>query len=423
MPRNASGVYTPPAGQPVVTNTTISASVFNSLVADISTALTGSVNVNGTAPMLAPLNLGNQNVIQLLDPTSPQMAATKAYVDAQGSLPAYYSASFRNRLVNGSMNTDQRNAGASGTATGYTIDRWAYTSTHASVGTWGQNLNAVAISPTNLANYLGYQVAASPYTVVAADYIAFQQFLEASSIYDCSFGTLNAQPLTLSFWVYSSLSGAFGGNIRNYASTRSLTFSYTIPTANLWTKIVVPIPADTGGTWTLPTGGPAGAMVVGFSLGTGATFTAPATNTWYSADYGAPPGATSVVGTANATFYLTGVQLEVAPVVTPFEIVPAFLDKLRCYRYYYSSPNTAQGSLFFSGNTTSGSQYFTTQALPTPMRASPSISLTPVGSPSGFANVSGTPSSSTAGIGEGRTANATVSGGAFASSFAVSAEL
>jgi microcystin-dependent protein len=84
MSRNGSGTYTLPAGNPVVTNTVISSTWANSTLTDLATAMTGSVAADGQTPMTGNLNLGNNKIINLTDPTSAQEAATKAYVDSVG---------------------------------------------------------------------------------------------------------------------------------------------------------------------------------------------------------------------------------------------------------------------------------------------------------------------------------------------------
>jgi hypothetical protein len=85
MSRNGSGTYNLPAGNPVVTGTTITSTWANTTLSDISNALTGSVASDGQTPMSGSLNMGNNQITNMADPTTSQSAATKAYVDAGAS--------------------------------------------------------------------------------------------------------------------------------------------------------------------------------------------------------------------------------------------------------------------------------------------------------------------------------------------------
>lgn len=234
----------------------------------------------------------------------------------------------RNRIINGAMMIDQRNAGASGTAGGYTVDRWYYLSSQASKGTWQQNAGSVT-PPVGFKNYLGF-TSSSAYSVVSGDYFNFFQKIEGFNVSDLDWGTANAKPVTLSFKVYSSLTGTFGGSLTNSASSRSYPFTYTISSANTWTDISVTIAGDTTGTWL--TNSSTG-IQISFGLGAGSTYSGTA-GAWASAQYLSATGATSVVGTNGATFYITGVQLEKGSTATSFDYRPYGQELQLCQRYF-----------------------------------------------------------------------------------------
>jgi hypothetical protein len=237
----------------------------------------------------------------------------------------------RNRIINGDMRIDQRNAGASGTANAYTVDRFGYYGAAASKGTWQQNAGSVT-PPAGFTNYLGF-TSSSAYTVGAAGQFNLYQPVEGFNVADLAWGTANAKTVTLSFWVRSSLTGTFGGAVYNNVPNRSYPYSYTITSANTWELKTIVIPGDTSGTW-LTTNGVG--LYLNFCLGAGSTVSSTA-GSWAAGRYDSATGATSVVGTNGATFYITGVQLETGSVATPFERRSYGQELALCQRYYEKS--------------------------------------------------------------------------------------
>jgi hypothetical protein len=274
----------------------------------------------------------------------------------------------KNRIINGAMVIDQRNAGASGTAIAFTIDRWGYGATQASKGTWQQNAGSVT-PPAGFQNYWGF-TSSSAYSVTASDQFYFYQGIEGYNVADLGLGASGASTFTISFWVRSSLTGTFGASVQNSAQNRSYPFSYTISSANTWEQKTITIVGDTSGTW-LKTNGCG--MYLLFSLGMGSTYSGTA-NTWAGSNYIAPTGATSVVGTNGATFYITGVQLEVGTTATPFERRLYNQELANCQRYYQKFGTYNVYAAFGSGfcySTTAASVYI---KYTTAMRAAPTLS-------------------------------------------------
>jgi hypothetical protein len=239
---------------------------------------------------------------------------------------------FRNRIINGDMRIDQRNAGASvnnATSGGlsYTLDRWGTIASESSKFSVQQNA-ALATPPAGFTNYLGI-TSSSAYSVTSSDYFAIGQFIEGFNVADLAWGTAEAKAVILSFCVRSSLTGTFGGSLRNSAGNRSYPFTYTISSANTWETKSVAISGDTSGTW-LTTNGIGIRLVFGLGVGSTSAGTA---GSWAGANYLSVTGAVSVVGTNGATFYITGVQLEVGTVATPFERRPFGMELALCQRY------------------------------------------------------------------------------------------
>jgi len=267
--------------------------------------------------------------------------------DSNGGVFAPVSSVFRNRIINGAMVIDQRNAGASFTntvGTSYTLDRWQATGTQASKYTVQQNAGSVT-PPTGFSNYIGV-TSSSAYSVTGNDYFSIAQIIEGFNTADLGFGTANAKTVTLSFWVRSSLTGSFGGSIENGAQNRCFSFAYTISAANTWTQISVTVSGDTSGTWVGATNG--SGVYVWFGLGASGTRVGTA-GSWgtQSASGLQPSGTTSVVGTNGATFYITGVQLEVGTQATSFDYRPYGTELALCQRYYYKVKGSGTGASTF----------------------------------------------------------------------------
>ena len=294
---------------------------------------------------------------------SRELAELATVFDAGGSL------GFRNRIINGDMRIDQRNNGASVTPANadYTIDRWQASLTQTSRFSVQQNAGAVT-PPAGFANYLGV-TSLSAYSVVSGDIFSVGQAIEGFNFSDLGFGTANAQTVTLSFWVRSSLTGTFGAALVNdNTATRSYPFTYTISSANTWEQKTITIPGDTTGTWGRTNG--VGARIR-FGLGTGSTFTTTA-GAWAAGNFWSAAGAVSVVGTNGATFYITGVQLEAGSVATPFERRDYGRELIMCQRYYQRMSGTGISFTGYWDGTNAGVFFV---YLPTTMRAISGIGI------------------------------------------------
>jgi hypothetical protein len=275
---------------------------------------------------------------------------------------------FKNRIINGAMMIDQRNAGASVTANDavFPVDRFKFNMAVNGKGTGQQSTTA----PTGFINSLLF-TSSSAYTVGASENFNIDHYVEGLNVADLGWGTANAATVTLSFWVRSSLTGTFGGSVNNSASNRSYPFSYTISSANTWEQKTVTVAGDTSGTWLTTNGA---GVKLHFSLGTGTTFSGTA-GSWAGANYVSATGATSVVGTSGATFYITGVQLEKGSTATSFDYRPYGTELALCQRYY-STVDMTVGSLvvdaYVDANNTYANRLF---FFPVTMRAAPTGTL------------------------------------------------
>lgn len=290
---------------------------------------------------------------------------------------------FKNRIINGDMRIDQRNAGASVTPTTnltYVLDRWCAVLTASSKYSVQQNAASVT-PPTGFTNYLGV-TSLSAYSVASGDLFQIRQVIEGFNTADLAYGTASAKTVTLSFWVRSSLTGTFGGCLNNSAGNRTYLFQYTISSANTWEYKTVTIAGDTTGTWLTTNGS---GIEVRFGLGAGATYSGTA-NTWSGSAVYQPTGAVSVVGTNGATWYITGVQLEVGPSATSFDYRPFGTELALCQRYFQKSydqatvPGTASTAVGIvvgkvSSNTVPDGEPYNIVVFPVTMRATPTVTI------------------------------------------------
>jgi hypothetical protein len=271
---------------------------------------------------------------------------------------------FKNRIINGAMTIDQRNAGASVTFNDgvFVVDRFGSACSQASKATAQQSTTV----PAGFKNSIQI-TSSSAYSVLAGDFFNLYQNIEGLNVFDFAWGTANAQPITISFWVRSSLTGTFGGSISNSGLSRSYPFTYTISAANTFEYKTITIPGDTSGTW-LTTNGIG--LRVYFGLGVGTTYSGTA-GTWAATRYQSATGAVSLVGTSGATWNLSGVQLEKGSTATPFEFRSIGQELAFCERYYEILSPIA---VMFPWN--SGTQVIrASSSFRTTKRASPSISL------------------------------------------------
>jgi hypothetical protein len=233
-----------------------------------------------------------------------------------------------NRIINGAMTIDQRNAGAAVTITTgneFSVDRFQGITSVSSKF----SLQQTTTVPAGFINSLKV-TSLSAYTVGSSEQNLIRYNIEGVNFGDLAWGTASASTVTLSFKVYSSLTGTFGGSIFNYDGSRSYPFTYTIGTASTWTDISVTIAGDQSGVWL--SNNAVGATLA-FGLGVGSALSGTA-GSWAGAYYSSATGAVSILATSGATFYITGVQLEAGSTASSFAH-ENYSDTLqKCQRYY-----------------------------------------------------------------------------------------
>ena len=297
----------------------------------------------------------------------------------QGLLGQYAQyTGFKNRIINGNMVIDQRNAGASvsystGSAS-YLVDRW-YGQGVASAGVF--TLQQSTDAPAGFSNSVKATVTTAS-TPSGTNVYRFIQRLEGYNLADINLGTSNAASFTLSFWVKASVTGTFGGSFWGAGATRWFIFSYTINSANTWEYKTVTVSPVTSGTFQTTN---STALQLTFNIGAGSSVLG-AAGSWISNDssteYYGPTGQTNLIATNGATFYITGVQLEKGSTATSFDYRPYGTELALCQRYAVQFTGGGSGSLynnFAVGQVGTATVVYLVATLPVTLRAAPTVTF------------------------------------------------
>ena len=285
---------------------------------------------------------------------------------------------FRNRIINGDMRIDQRNAGASVTVNSstasYGVDRW-YGQGESADGVF--TLQQASDGPSGYQRSLKVTVTAADSSIGANQVYRLIQRIEGFNTGDLGLGTSGAVPFTISFWVKSSVTGTFGGSLWGAGANEWYVFSYAINSANTWEYKTVTVSARTSGSFDTTNGV---GLQLQFSLGAGASRLT-AAGSWISGatEYYGVTGQTNLIATNGATFFLTGVQLEAGSVATPFERRPYGTELALCQRYCYGQNNSSGQSYYFFGSgffqAASSSNANAISVFPVTMRSKPSVTV------------------------------------------------
>jgi hypothetical protein len=287
-----------------------------------------------SAPLVTSLpstgNIDGQEVRYLIDDTNGTIWNLRWRASANRWEPISGFESDRNRIINGAMLIDQRRAytAVNSQTDVYIADRFRF------IGAGGGNVNVQTVTndgPTGISqNSAKITVAIQDTSLAAGDFYLLRQGIEGNMVQDLGFGTSANRPITISFYVKSSVTGTFGGSIRNPGDTRCYVFTYTINAANTWERKIISLTADNTGTW--GTGSNNGFFLV-WSLGHGSNATSTTTG-WQAGAFNQVTGCTNLMATASATWQLSGVQLELGPTATTFQIRDIETELGKCQRYF-----------------------------------------------------------------------------------------
>ena len=318
------------------------------------------VGINNTAPTSALTVTGNAAFSNTVSVTGN---ATFSNTVAIGSDYLSPYTGFKNRIINGTMVVAQRTTSAVTTNDSYPVDRW-------NIGnSTDGNFSALQDSdaPAGFNKSVKFTITAADASVTGTQSLFMVQPIEGYNIADLNWGTANAKAVTLSFWVRSSVTGTFSGSLMNGSVNRAYPFTYTINSANTWEQKSITIAGDTTGTWSTDN---SGGILLYFSLGTGSTRLGTA-GAWAGSRLQGATGETALVNTLNATWYVTGVQLEKGSTATTFDYRPYTTELTLCQRYYQTIGAISAIGSFYSSTTVSGSFLF-----PVVMRSAPTVGQT-----------------------------------------------
>ena len=234
----------------------------------------------------------------------------------------------RNVIINGAMNVAQR--GTSFTVTNeYGIDRWFFRENTDGALTFSQDTT----SPDGFYNSLKVNVDSVDSSIGSSQFAHVAQRIEGFNIQPFAFGSSAAKTIVLSFYVRCSVTGKFGGSVTNGENNnRSFAFTYDINSANTWERKSVTIVGDTTGTWNVDN---SQEMAVFWSLGAGSGHKK-AEGSWdaTASVQSASEASVELIGNASATWFITGVQLEVGQNPTEFEHEKFSQTLQKCQRYF-----------------------------------------------------------------------------------------
>jgi hypothetical protein len=292
--------------------------------------------------------------IQFSD-SSTQTAAASPYV-------------LKNRIINGDMRIFQRGVAAT-TNSSYSVDRWRLNKSNDATESVSQNTDA----PTGFSYSLRNTISTGDATLGTTQYSGLEQLIEGYNIADFGWGTANAKTVTLSFWVRSSVTGTYTGNVRNPAATRVNPFNFTISVANTWEYKTITIIGDTSGTWETTNGA---GIILSLYTALGSSYTGGTAGTW-AADpaYGCGSPVNGIASNGNI-FAISGVQLEQNTSATPFERRLYNQELANCQRYYET---TAVNGAFSISETQAqivwNTAYCTSPQFKVTKRATPTVTI------------------------------------------------
>jgi hypothetical protein len=287
--------------------------------------------------------------------------ASSIYLNQANNKP-----SFRNLVINGDMQIAQRGTStASITTADYrTADRFRFIPS--SMGTWTMSQENDAPTGSGFAKSLKLLCTTADASPAAGDYVRLEQRIEGQNLQHIKKGTSAAEQLTISFWVKTNKIGTYIVEVNDDTNNRSVSKSYTVNASATWEKKTITFPADTTGT--IANDNAMGLRVI-FWQGVGTSYSSGTLGTTWATltDANRAVGQVNLADAISNYWQVTGVQLEVGDVATPFEFKPFDKELEECQRYYWKGYVAGGGVFGGSG----GSVPIITFTYPVTMRIAP----------------------------------------------------
>lgn len=331
---------------------------------------------------------------------------------------------YNNFIINSTMELSQENGSTvitlvNGTPK-YIVDQWRCQYGNAAAVMLAAQATSTGLAGMQTQYIMGMTSSTAMGAIAAGDFARIYQDLEGMRFERAQFGTALAQPVTISFWAYTTIAGTFSVSLRNGANNRSYVTNLS-SVGQTWQYFTVTVPGDTAGTWAKDN--TAGCEVC-FTFACGATFQTTA-GAWQAGNYLATASITNFFASNSNAVYITGVVMTLGTVAPPqatqgYMYRSADQELALCKRYYES---ILSGGNLFCGNTVSGTTYYALTNFTVMKCKAPTMSLI-AQNQNGFPSAPGATSSVTSyGFLEGRTATASVNGGYFQSQWIADARL
>jgi hypothetical protein len=282
-----------------------------------------------------------------------------------------YLPAFRNLLINGAMQVAQRGTSTASITTAgyYTVDRYLFGVN--SIGTWTMSQESDGPTGSGFSKSIKVLCTTADAAPAAADSLTIQHRIEGQNLQAIRKGTSSAQQLTASFWVKSNVTGTYVVDLFDGDNTRQVSASYSVSASATWEKKTITFPADTTGAFDNDN---SDSLRMIFWLDAGTNFTSGTLNTTWASNTNTnrAVGQTNLAAATNNYWQITGVQLEVGAVATPFEFKPIEQELAECQRYYFRNNPTVAFGWLGSGIAASTTSTSIAVPLPSTMRATPS---------------------------------------------------